>query len=46
MQLDVDNEPTLSLQCVIKVVHIYESVLHPHKHYMTDKTLTSTHKRQ
>ncbi len=27
MQLDVGNEPTLSLQCVIKLVHIYESVL-------------------
>ena len=27
MQLDVGNEPTLSLQCVSKVAHIYESIL-------------------
>ncbi len=27
MQLDVGNEPTLSLQCLTKVVNIYESVL-------------------
>ncbi len=27
MQFDVGNEPTLSLQCVNKVAHIYESVL-------------------
>ncbi len=44
MQLDVGNEPTLSLQCVSKVAHIYESVniayITMHKHEMPYKTQT------